>query len=110
MHLFMAINSLLAYTSSKFGRLATSPGKEIYRSGRVPSLESLRSCKNSNNSGLTVLTSCQAADPLDRRPSRLGRLELLGGMAGAVRSLRIYIVSRGVRPAASGQACEAACS
>jgi hypothetical protein len=59
---------------------------------------------------LTALTSCQAANPLDRRPSRLGRLELHGGMAGAHRSLRTSVVSRGARHAASGQAREAACS
>ena len=59
---------------------------------------------------LTALSSCQAAGPLARRPSRLGRLELHGGMAAAPRSLRTLVVSRGGCPAAAGLAREAACS
>src|SRR5207248_6743007 len=42
----------------------------------------------------TTLTSCQAADPLARRPSRRGRLELHGGTPAAHRSLRITRQSR----------------
>ena len=42
----------------------------------------------------TILTSCQAADPLARRPSRRGRLELHGGTPAARRSLRIFRQSR----------------
>src|SRR5205823_3732519 len=44
----------------------------------------------------------KAAGPLARRPSRLGRLELHGGMAAAHRSLRIFRQSR--RPPRRGEA------